>query len=152
MCLEIVALYKIYIFVQEWLWYFHLWRFGKWACKHDRYILDSCISAPGREMVIILPVNSVTVSALGLWLISVKELCIENFCFFKDFISLFLDRGEGRQKERKRNINVWLPLMHLPPGTWPAIQACAWLGIEPATLWFSGQHSIHWDTPAMVDS
>ena len=23
-----------------------------------------------------------------------------------------------------------------------------WLGIEPATLWFSGRHSIHWATPA----
>ena len=26
--------------------------------------------------------------------------------FFKDFIYLFLDRGEGREKERERNINV----------------------------------------------
>ena len=23
-----------------------------------------------------------------------------------------------------------------------------WWGIEPATLWFAGQHSIHWATPA----
>ena len=30
---------------------------------------------------------------------------------FKDFIYLFLDRGEGREKERETNINVWLPLM-----------------------------------------
>ena len=29
---------------------------------------------------------------------------------FKDFVYLFLDRGEGREKERERNINVWLPL------------------------------------------
>ena len=28
--------------------------------------------------------------------------------FFKDFIYLFLDRGEGREKERERNIHVWL--------------------------------------------
>ena len=26
--------------------------------------------------------------------------------FFKDFIYLFLDRGEGQEKERERNINV----------------------------------------------
>ena len=30
--------------------------------------------------------------------------------FLKDFIYLFLERGEGKEKERKRNINVWLPL------------------------------------------
>ena len=34
--------------------------------------------------------------------------------FFLDFIYLFLHRGEGRKKERERNINVWLPLM-CPP-------------------------------------
>ena len=30
--------------------------------------------------------------------------------FSKDFISLFLERGEWREKGRERNINVWLPL------------------------------------------
>ena len=36
--------------------------------------------------------------------------------FFKDlFTYLFLEREEGREKERERNINVWLPLMHVPP-------------------------------------
>ena len=45
--------------------------------------------------------------------------------FLKDFISLFFDRGEGREKERERNINVWLPLMRPQVGTWPATQACA---------------------------
>ena len=29
---------------------------------------------------------------------------------FKDFIYLFIDRGERRKKGRERNINVWLPL------------------------------------------
>ena len=38
---------------------------------------------------------------------------------------LFLDRGEGRGKERKRRINVWLPLKRPLLGTWPATQACA---------------------------
>ena len=33
------------------------------------------------------------------------------FCFLKkDLIYLFLDRGEGREKEKERNINVWLLL------------------------------------------
>ena len=32
------------------------------------------------------------------------------FLFFKDFIYLFIDRGEGKEKARERNIYVWLPL------------------------------------------
>ena len=35
--------------------------------------------------------------------------------YFKDFIYLFLERGEVREKERERNTNVWLPLT-CPPG------------------------------------
>ena len=46
----------------------------------------------------------------------------------KDFIYLFLERGEGREKERKRNISVWLPLAHPQLGTWRATQACALTG------------------------
>ena len=46
----------------------------------------------------------------------------------KDFIYFFLDRGEGREKERERNIRVWLPLTRPPLGTWPATQACALTG------------------------
>ena len=43
------------------------------------------------------------------------------FLFFKDFINLFPDRGEGKEKERERNISVWWPLMHphLGPGLQP---------------------------------
>ena len=48
-----------------------------------------------------------------------------HFLFFKDFIYLFLETGEGREKEKKRNINVWLPLMWPPLGTWPSTQTCA---------------------------
>ena len=44
---------------------------------------------------------------------------------FKDFIYLFLERGEGKEKERERNISMWLPFTHLLPGPWPATQACA---------------------------
>ena len=45
--------------------------------------------------------------------------------FFLSFIYLFLDSGEGRQKERERNSNVWLPLTCPLLGSWPAAQACA---------------------------
>ena len=43
----------------------------------------------------------------------------------KDFTYLFLDRGERREKERERNINVWLPLACPTLRTWPTTQACA---------------------------
>ena len=45
--------------------------------------------------------------------------------FFKDFIYFFLERGEGREKERERNISVWLPLACAPLGTWPTTWAYA---------------------------
>ena len=48
------------------------------------------------------------------------------FFFFKDFIYLLLERGEKKEKERERNINVWwLPLARPLTGTWPATQTCA---------------------------
>ena len=37
----------------------------------------------------------------------------------------FLERGGGREKERDRNISVWLPLMRPLLGTWHATQAGA---------------------------
>ena len=48
--------------------------------------------------------------------------------FQKIFIYLFLKRGERREKERDRNINVWLPLTCPLLGTWPTTQACALTG------------------------
>ena len=55
----------------------------------------------------------------------------------KDFIYLFLERGEGRAKERERIISVWLPLTwpHWGPG--PQARHVPWLGIEPVTLCFA---------------
>ena len=45
------------------------------------------------------------------------------------FIYLFIFRnGEKREKERERNIHVWLPLARPLLGTWPATQACALTG------------------------
>ena len=37
--------------------------------------------------------------------------------FKKYFIYLFLERGEGREKEKERNSDVWLPLVHPLLGT-----------------------------------
>ena len=51
-----------------------------------------------------------------------------DISFLKDFIYLFLERGEGREKKRERNGNVWLPLMCPLLGTWLTTQACALTG------------------------
>ena len=52
------------------------------------------------------------------------------------FIYLFLERGEGREKE-ERNIYAWLPPALPLLGTWPGLQLrhMPWPGTEPATLW-----------------
>ena len=45
--------------------------------------------------------------------------------FFLFLFIYFLEREEGREKVRERNINVWLPLMRPLLVTWPATQAGA---------------------------
>ena len=73
---------------------------------------------------------------LELGIVGKNKNCINNiikYAFFynlvlKDFIYLFIQRGQGRAKERERNINVWLPLMCPLLGIWPATQACALTG------------------------
>ena len=44
-----------------------------------------------------------------LFLPIITLVCVILF-FFKHFIYLFLDRGKGREKDKERNIKVWLPL------------------------------------------
>ena len=71
-----------------------------------------------------------------------------HYIFLKDFIYLFLESGEGREKERERNILCGC-LSHTPylgPDLQP--RHMPQLGIEPATHWFTGLCSIHWATPA----
>ena len=60
-----------------------------------------------------------------------RYLCIH---IFKDFIYLSLERGEGREKERERTINVWLPLERPPLGPCRATQACALTGNQTGDL------------------
>ena len=63
--------------------------------------------------------------------------------FFKNFIYLFLERKRGRETLMCGCLSgtpYWGPVpqpRHVPR-----------LGIELATLWFAGWHSIHWATPA----
>ena len=54
-------------------------------------------------------------------------------------------------KKRGRETSLCGCLSHAPHrGPGPQPRHAPWLGIEPATLWFPGQHSIHWATPARV--
>ena len=47
--------------------------------------------------------------------------------FLKVYLFIFREGG-GREKERERNVNVWLPLECPQLGTWLATQACALTG------------------------
>ena len=58
-------------------------------------------------------------------------ITLKESYFLKDFIYLFLDRGEGR--ERERNINQ-LPRAHPQLGTWTATQACGLNGNRTGNL------------------
>ena len=66
---------------------------------------------------------------------------IYNLPIFKDFIYLFLERGEGKEKEWERNIHVWLPLTCPPtgdlacnPGTCPGWESNLWpFGLQTRT-------------------
>ena len=50
--------------------------------------------------------------------------------------SFFLFReGKEREKEKERNISVWLPLARPLLGTWPTTQACALTGNQTGDLW-----------------
>ena len=70
-------------------------------------------------------------------------LCFHEFVtrtyFFKDFIYLFLERGKEGEK------HPCVVASHAPPPEDLACNPgmCPGLGIEPATLWFSGWCSIH---------
>ena len=52
----------------------------------------------------------------------------EHLNFLKKRMHLFLERGEGREKETERSISVWLPLSRPLLGTWPTTQAHALTG------------------------
>ena len=50
---------------------------------------------------------------------------VRHSIFFLRFYLFILS-----EKERERNINVWLPLEHPLLGTWPTTQVCALTGIQ----------------------
>ena len=60
------------------------------------------------------------------------SITMHSFNFFylfkKYFIYLFLVRVEGKEEERERNIDVWLPPVCPLLGTWLTSEACALTG------------------------
>ena len=46
-------------------------------------------------------------------------MTVRKSFFLKDFIYLLLENWEGREEEKERNINVWLPLEGPQPGPGP---------------------------------
>ena len=78
-----------------------------------------------------------------------------HFLFYLRFY-LFIFRERGGEGEREgakhpcvRDRYIYrLPLTCPQLGTWPASQEYVLTGSQLVTLWFSGGHSIHWDTSA----
>ena len=66
---------------------------------------------------------------------------------------MFLE-GEGRETRRETSMcetSTDCLLQNAPNwGPSPQPRNVPWLGIEPATVWFAGQHSIHWATSAIA--
>ena len=62
------------------------------------------------------------------------------------YLFLFLERGEGREKQRERTID-WLSFAQ--PGPQP--RHVSWWVFEPATSWFTVQCSVCWATPARAE-
>ena len=68
-----------------------------------------------------------------MWYNKIIFVCACCSFFFKGYIYLFLETGEGREEERKRNIHVWLPLACPLLGTWSTTQACAPTGNQTSS-------------------
>ena len=141
----------------------HTWFF--FFCWHKlNGILVSCPSIfPYRHHVLLI--SSITFYILDLpgflcdldycydyvdpWLLVVKNCHqITDFEMYFIFKKDFIFRQREEEGERERNINVWLPLCAPYWGPGPQPRHVPWLGIKPATLRFTGWHSIHWITPA----
>ena len=72
--------------------------------------------------------------AVDTWEISVPsaQCCYEPEIIWgfvlKILFIYFLEKEEGEEKERERNINVYLPFTRPLLGTWSMTQACALTG------------------------
>ena len=67
------------------------------------------------------------------------------------FIYFYLERGEGKEKERKET--SMCGCLSCTPYRGPGWQPrhVPWLGIELVTLWFASRHSTLWATPSRAN-
>ena len=65
------------------------------------------------------------------------------FYFLKDFIYLLLERGWEGETEGEKHQRVVASHEFATRDLARNLGTCPRLGIEPATLWFAGWHSIH---------
>ena len=75
-----------------------------------------------------------------------------HFIIFFKILFIYFYREGNRGRKTGRETSMCGCLSHA--GYWgPGLQPrhVPWLGIEPVTLWFSGQHSVHWATPARAN-
>ena len=71
------------------------------------------------------------------------------FVFFFFNISLiYFQREEKGGGKRERETSMWLPLTCPQMGSSLQPRDVPRLGVQPGTLWSTGQHSIYWATPA----
>ena len=65
----------------------------------------------------------------------------------KNFLNLFLERGEGKERGRETSMCGCLSYaLHRGPN--PKPRYLPWLGIEPVDLCFAGLCPVHWGTSA----
>ena len=74
------------------------------------------------------------------------------FFSFLKFLFIYLEREEGREKERERNIDVWLPLTWPPTGDLAYNPGCALTGNWTGDPLVHSPSSIYWATPARASS
>ena len=131
--------------------YWYIWDIHKsiWSHKKSNNIIELRYNIYYISMYtylsIYLPIYQCYILCSGNALLSVR-------IFFKDSIYLFQREGKGERK-RGRESSMWETLVGCVScapnqGPGPQPRHVPWLGIKPATFWFTGQRSIHWATRA----
>ena len=97
----------------------------------------------------LLPSSNISSFSL-IFLYTLNTLCLlVDFLSFFFFLKIYLLRQRGREGKREGEKRQCLVASHATFwGSGPQPKHVPWLGIEPATLWFTGWCSIHWATQA----
>ena len=88
-----------------------------------------------------------------LWISLLDTSLASKLWLFLSFLKILFIFGEGEGgRKRGRDTSLCGCLLNTPYwGPSPQSRHVPWLGIEPATRWFTGQCSVHWATPARND-